>query len=76
MFCKVCKHDWKMPAGHCCRMRGIGLAAITRRDLAPSGCLLRLTAQVDKRAILAEYKTTDEIVPGVEVIRAQRLDIR
>jgi hypothetical protein len=38
----------------------MGLAAITRRDLAPSRWLLRLTAQVDKQAVLDEYKTTDE----------------
>jgi hypothetical protein len=34
------------------------------------------TTSVDKRAILDAYKTTGEIVPGVEVTRGQRLDIR
>jgi hypothetical protein len=34
------------------------------------------TTSVDKRAILETFKTTGEIVPGVEVTRAQRFDIR
>jgi hypothetical protein len=34
------------------------------------------TVSVDKRAILENLKTTGEIVPGVEVIRGQRLEIR
>jgi hypothetical protein len=33
-------------------------------------------SSVDKRAILEAFKTTGEIVPGVEVTHAQRLDIR
>jgi hypothetical protein len=34
------------------------------------------TTSVDKRAILEAYKTTGEIVDGVEITCAQRLDIR
>jgi CRP-like cAMP-binding protein len=34
------------------------------------------TVSVDKRAILEVLKTTGEIVPGVEVTRGQRLEIR
>jgi hypothetical protein len=34
------------------------------------------TTSVDKRAILDAYKATGEIVSGVEITRAQRLDIR
>jgi hypothetical protein len=34
------------------------------------------TTSVDKRAILDNYKATGEIVPGVEVSRATRLEIK
>jgi hypothetical protein len=34
------------------------------------------TVSVDKRAILDHFKAQGEIVPGVEIVRRQRLDIR
>jgi hypothetical protein len=34
------------------------------------------TTSVDKRAILEQLKTTGEVVPGVEITRGQRLEIR
>jgi hypothetical protein len=34
------------------------------------------TTSVDKRAVLDAYKTTGEIVPGVEIVRGTRLEVR
>ena len=37
---------------------------------------IRTTVHIDKRAILAHTKQTGEVVPGTEVVRGERLDIR
>jgi hypothetical protein len=36
----------------------------------------KITIDTDRRAILEYFKTTGEVVPGVEITRGQRLDIR
>ena len=34
------------------------------------------TVSVDKRAVLEHFKSTGEIVPGVDITRSTRLDVR
>ena len=51
--------------------------AVLEQQLVPAEYLRTVTTvSVDKRLILDNYKATGEIVPGVEVTRAQRLEIR
>ena len=51
--------------------------AVLEQQLVPAEYLRTVTTvSVDKRLILDNYKATGEIVPGVEVSRGQRLEIR
>ena len=51
--------------------------AVLEQLLVPAEYLRTVTTvSVDKRLILDNYKATGEIVPGVEVSRGQRLEIR
>lgn len=50
---------------------------VTEERLIPADYLKEVTTtSVDKRAILDTYKTTGEIVPGVEITRSTRLEVR
>jgi hypothetical protein len=51
--------------------------AVLEQQLVPAEYLRTVTmTTVDKRAILDALKTTGEVVPGVEIVRGTRLDIR
>lgn len=51
--------------------------AVLEQMLVPAEYLRTVTTTtVDKRAVLEALKTTGEVVPGVEITRTQRLEIR
>ena len=50
---------------------------VVDEDLVPADFKREvITVSVDKRAILEHFKAEGEIVPGVEIVRRQRLDVR